>query len=204
MTSLQESNNFTKAVLVLFVVLFTCLLAQIGNANIEQYYQVKYNNSQSGFLTDDLYVATKDLPDNCRDYMYSLGIDVDALGCPMPVFTYEGSGNESNSGGIFWIPVVSRNVIQGFYVISTGRLSVGYTTSLSGKIQALAKKTSEKNPLYLIADNIYTYAIIGDTAYYIGDPIIENEIDYLPKIVIRESDKIGIGVILGTVQGDYE
>ncbi len=203
MTSLQESNNFTKAVLVLFVVLFTCLLAQIGNANIEQYYQVNYNNSQSGFLTDDLYVATKDLPDNCRDYMYSLGIDVDALGCPMPVFTYEGSGNESNSGGIFWIPVVSRNVIQGFYVISTGRLSVGYTTSLSGKIQALAKKTSEKNPLYLIADNIYTYAIIGDTAYYIGDSIIENEIDYLPKIVIRESDKIGIGVISGTVQGDY-
>ena len=109
--------------------------------------------------------------------------------CPMPVFTYEGSGNESNSGGIFWIPVVSRNVIQGFYVISTGRLSVGYTTSLSGKIQALAKKTSEKKSLYLIADNIYTYAIIGDTAYYIGDPIIENEIDYLPKIVIRESDQ---------------
>lgn len=202
---MKSKNVETKKIelLIVFSSLAVILLfvAYLGSKSCpSNSYSIEVYDQESMNLQHDLYIITKELPEECKAYMHSFGIGAETLGSPMPVFTYEGSGTESKSGSIYLIPVIGNHAIQGFYILSSDKLSIGYTTSLSGKIQSIAEKTSAEMPLYLVSDSVYTYAVIGNTAYYIGDPIMEKEEGYLPKIVLGKDDKIEIAVISGFIK----
>ena len=49
--------------------------------------------------------------------------------------------------------------------------------------------------MYIAADDVNIYAVIGDTAYYIGDIGMQGDMDYLPEIIIPPGDTVQVAEI---------
>ena len=190
----RKADNSRKkgAVYTLVCVGIALLLALIGyfaaNRPAERVYKIETSVEAASTLESTLYIATKSLPDEARKELRLLGFNTDMMGAAMPVFAYQGSGSESSSGTIYWFPAVSSQAITGFYIVTDDPVSVGYSSACAEKIQALADKTSFDAPMYIAADDVNIYAVIGDTAYYIGDIGMQGDMDYLPEIIIPPGD----------------
>ena len=177
----------------ILLVVFLSVLTHLGSRASGDRYAVSAFGEESAALSGTLYVASGELPDACRERLLTFGIDPDLMGPAMPVFAYEGGAGEKQSGSIYWLPAVSSDAITGFYIVSAD--SLGFSPSPAGKINALADRTGPESPLYLVADDIFTYAVIGDTAYYIGDAVMEDDGGYLPRIVINSGEAVSVAAI---------
>lgn len=159
-----------RAVLLLVM----CLLCFTGCGTAGEIYRVEVFDGESEALEAPLYVATIEMPESCGDVLGTHGISVSRLGAPVAVFSVEGSVVEPS--GIFRLPNIGGSGISGFYILSENfdaTSSLNYSRSGTEKLHALAGKTSENTPLYLVCDGQLEYAVIGDTAYYIGYVIFE-------------------------------
>lgn len=177
----------------ILLVAFLSLLACLGARASRDRYEISAFGEESAELSGTLYVAAGELPDACRERLLAFGLDPDLMGPAMPVFAYEGGAGEEQSGSVYWLPAVSAGAITGFYIVSAD--SLGFTPSPAGKLNALADKTGPESPLYLVADDVFTYAVIGDTAYHIGDAVMEADGGRLPRMVINSGEAVTVAVI---------
>lgn len=129
-----------------------------------------------------LFVATTEMPAECVQALAPYGTGFQ----PIAWFSHEESSSQDGVGHYFWTPIVTEDGILFFYSINqtSGQdVTIGWNQSdrASSTLNALAEKTSEETPLYLVMDELAHYAVIGDTAYYFSDAGSPS-VDFLPEI----------------------
>ena len=128
-----------------------------------------------------LYAATVDV-----DEIFYTAAEEYHLSCPgIVVFCHEENTDEPSMLDSVWFPKYVGGELSAFYIISRsedGQITVRDSAMFGNNLDflmSLAAQTSQENPLYLVADNDFTYALVGDTVYGINNYIPQPELPAL-------------------------
>lgn len=155
----------------------------------EPVYEVVLWDETAEYTPSPLYLATTEAPKEIIEQSNTL---LGTFSVPIAQYTTVDCREEMKESveNIYWLLELYDEQIINIYYLSGMNQAYSKSKSCVDALVSLAEKTSVDTPMYLVHDENFLYAVIGETAYFISSWGQENAPKTLPDIVKRDSVKI--------------